>query len=553
MPVSLRDVLDLEVLKSTRVRAAKEALTERPVEWVSVIEIPVENFVRERELVLSTAIGCGHDEELLLSFVAEIEASRASALALAVGRYVHEIPGKVIAYCQAHRFPLIELPWEVRFADIIRAVSDLTLRKQYEVAETFQKELSRLLLQRAGPEEICERVSQLIGAPVAVADTGGRVRAASRALRAKVPSLEAALASRDLEAEQDFWLDLEGLRCLCRSIAFSGRRYGHVIVGLAAAEPDLPAEYAHALNQVAIAMGMWFLQERVVLETELRLREDFVWNLAQGSTGLWEETLSKGALLGFDLNRPFICLVGQLEAETGVSVGAQDHPQAHEGEALVYWQLREIARFSPQQVLVTHQQGRFVVFLEVPSRSKLVWRQTVQGFLDALAARLEQAQPGSVLSWGISRYHGEGPAFAQAYRDARIALQVGRTRRGLGCRMEYQDTGIYRALLRLAEDAEVGEIVLSVMTPLVDYSGQRGLDLVSTLTAYLRHQGNISQTARALGLHRQSLIYRLEKIETLTGRSLLDPEDRFLLQLCAELWQLGNVYTENPPRTDGSF
>ncbi|RAR25793.1 PucR family transcriptional regulator, partial [Pseudomonas sp. MDMC224] len=171
------------MLKSARVCAAAEALTERQVEWVSVIEIPVENFVRERELVLSTAIGCGHEEDLLLGFVAEIEASRASALALAVGRYVHEIPKKVVDYCQTHRFPLIELPWEVRFADILREVSDFTLRKQYEMAEIFQKEFSRLLLQRAGPEEICERVSQLIGAPVAVADTGGRVRAASRALR----------------------------------------------------------------------------------------------------------------------------------------------------------------------------------------------------------------------------------------------------------------------------------------------------------------------------------------------------------------------------------
>ncbi|GAA6735165.1 purine catabolism transcriptional regulator PucR [Thermus oshimai] len=474
MPVSLRDVLDLEVLKDARVRAAREALAERPVEWVSVIEIPVENFVRERELVLSTAMGCGHDEGLLLGFVAEIEASQASALALAVGCYVQEIPGKVIDYCQARRFPLIELPWEVRFADVIRAVSDLTLRKQYEMAETFQKELSRLLWQRAGPEEICERVSQLIGVPVAVADTGGRVRAASRALRAMAPSLEAALAERGLESERDAWLDLEGLRCLCRPVAFSSQRFGHVIVGLSAAEPGLPLEYAHALNQLAIAVGMWFLQERVVLETELRLREDFVWSLAQGSTAPWEETLSKGALLGFDLNRPFICLVGQLE----VSRGAKGCPSPSEGEALVYRELRELAHLSLQQVLVTHQQGQFVVFLEVPSRSKLVWRQSVHSFLDALAKRLG-ARLDSPLSWGISRYHGEGAVFAQVYQDARIALQVGRTRKGPGCRMEFEDTGIYRALLRLAEDAEVGEIVLSVMRPLVDYSRQKGLDLVS--------------------------------------------------------------------------
>jgi len=55
---------------------------------------------------------------------------------------------------------------------------------------------------------------------------------------------------------------------------------------------------------------------------------------------------------------------------------------------------------------------------------------------------------------------------------------------------------------------------------------------------YLHYHGNISKTARALNMHRQSLIYRLQKIEQLTKRSLTDPEDRFLLYLAARLVEL---------------
>ncbi|MDQ7860980.1 helix-turn-helix domain-containing protein [Peribacillus frigoritolerans] len=45
-----------------------------------------------------------------------------------------------------------------------------------------------------------------------------------------------------------------------------------------------------------------------------------------------------------------------------------------------------------------------------------------------------------------------------------------------------------------------------------------GGDLIHTLTFYIRNQGNVSQTARTLHIHRHTLLYRLKKIETLTGR-----------------------------------
>ncbi|MFB4166322.1 helix-turn-helix domain-containing protein, partial [Alteribacillus sp. JSM 102045] len=42
-----------------------------------------------------------------------------------------------------------------------------------------------------------------------------------------------------------------------------------------------------------------------------------------------------------------------------------------------------------------------------------------------------------------------------------------------------------------------------------------------------RNRGNVSQTARELNLHRQSLLYRLRKIETLTGCNLVNSDDTF--------------------------
>ncbi|MFB4166334.1 helix-turn-helix domain-containing protein, partial [Alteribacillus sp. JSM 102045] len=50
-----------------------------------------------------------------------------------------------------------------------------------------------------------------------------------------------------------------------------------------------------------------------------------------------------------------------------------------------------------------------------------------------------------------------------------------------------------------------------------------------------RNRGNVSQTARELNLHRQSLLYRLRKIETLTGCNLVNSDDTFLIDLSIRL------------------
>lgn len=60
----------------------------------------------------------------------------------------------------------------------------------------------------------------------------------------------------------------------------------------------------------------------------------------------------------------------------------------------------------------------------------------------------------------------------------------------------------------------------------------KNTDYIDTLRTYINCNYNISETARLCSLHRQSLLYRLEKIEELCGMSLKNHEDLFLLELC---------------------
>ena len=81
-------------------------------------------------------------------------------------------------------------------------------------------------------------------------------------------------------------------------------------------------------------------------------------------------------------------------------------------------------------------------------------------------------------------------------------------------------------------DEALADLAEVTFQPLIDYDRAHQSDLLHTLNVFLRCGGNQSKTAQELFLHRSSLLYRLRRIEDLTGFDLWDNEQRVLLQMC---------------------
>lgn len=57
---------------------------------------------------------------------------------------------------------------------------------------------------------------------------------------------------------------------------------------------------------------------------------------------------------------------------------------------------------------------------------------------------------------------------------------------------------------------------------------------MKTLLVYLRHERNVVETAQVLVVHRNTLNYRVRKIEEITGMDLNDADIRLRILLTAE-------------------
>ncbi len=155
-------VLELPILRSSRLLTDQEVAKTRKIRWVSVIEIPVERFIRRHELVMSSGMNIGRSVRLLISFVKEVAAAGASALGLAVGHYTPLIPKSVSNLANQLGLPLIELrPWELSFSEISEAILKRLMQEQFETRS--RSEFVWALAHRGISEEMAAVQSNKLG------------------------------------------------------------------------------------------------------------------------------------------------------------------------------------------------------------------------------------------------------------------------------------------------------------------------------------------------------------------------------------------------------
>jgi PucR C-terminal helix-turn-helix domain len=135
----------------------------------------------------------------------------------------------------------------------------------------------------------------------------------------------------------------------------------------------------------------------------------------------------------------------------------------------------------------------------------------------AIAAAGAAAGLGTTVEWGSAAVSLARARAALALADGSPALVVARAQAG---RL------LLRSDLGLAE-----EFARDRLAPLSELSAGQRARLTGTLRAWLAEQGRLSRVAARLGVHPQTVRYRLARLRELFGDALEDPDERFWLEL----------------------
>jgi len=138
---------------------------------------------------------------------------------------------------------------------------------------------------------------------------------------------------------------------------------------------------------------------------------------------------------------------------------------------------------------------------------------------------------------GVGRVRTEPGELARSYDEALYAVEA-KPVNGTPAVATFRDLGSIQLLLSLGDERGVELYCESMLGPLRAHDARYGSALIESLAAYIEANGRWADAAAALGVHRHTLRYRIQKIEKLTGRSPTDARDRLELWLALRAYEL---------------
>ncbi|MEG0779856.1 MAG: helix-turn-helix domain-containing protein [Oscillospiraceae bacterium] len=173
------------------------------------------------------------------------------------------------------------------------------------------------------------------------------------------------------------------------------------------------------------------------------------------------------------------------------------------------------------------RQNDFV--LSVGEGDVVLIRQVVEGAgikeLNRVAAQLEEALhegADSTVVVGIGTVAGHLRELAKSYKEAQIAIEVGKVFDTEKYIINYENLGIGRLIYQLPTtlcEMFLQEVFKKNPIDALDH------ETLFTIHKFFENNLNVSETARKLFVHRNTLVYRLEKIKKLTGLDLREFDD----------------------------
>ena len=285
-----------------------------------------------------------------------------------------------------------------------------------------------------------------------------------------------------------------------------------------------------ALSRASVVCALEMAKQSAVDEAEHRLRGDFFSELLEG-TSPPQALLARANGLGYELGEPSRCLVAGFD---------DDRLETRHAGAKATSGLKELSRqvgriLNSQRIAAPMTIHKDALLVICPANNASSGDHVIN-----IAHRITNLKTHDrrSISIGLGRIRQNIEGIRTSYREANQALVIGRRIFGHGHVSDFADLGVYRLLYALSEGSELQTYCEETLSELQRYDDRNGTELIQTLVAFFECHGNLRATADSLYLHRNSLSYRLKRIQEIAGIDLDNFEDRFRLHLSLKARQI---------------
>lgn len=388
MGVRIDELISLPELRGLKLVAGNKGIF-KIVRWVHSSETPdLIRYVQSDELIMITGIGVSGNDLKFVELVNGLIEKKAAGLIVNTGRYLTVVPEEIKKIADENNFPIFEIPWETRLAEITRIICSNIVKKHLEEMSSQDLLKNIILINKVTHEEFMEKVSNY----------GYSYLNSFRIIIVTIDKFEEYLSSKNIKDEQ-----------------------------------------------------------RVI-----RIKDDF------------------------------------LRVINSVISDSRCRP-------------------------ISFIQNDSVVLLLINEKDKLT---NLTMLSETIKKSSKNSLPDINVNIGIGGIYTEFSGIKRSYIEAEKALKVLKGEDRSGETIFYSNIGAYKLLTEIENMGLIKEYYDDTVGKLEQYDAQNETDFVNIFYIFLRENGNYIQTAQKLYMHRNTLMYKINKIREIIKRDLTDTDVR---------------------------
>jgi purine catabolism regulator len=537
--VTVEDVRKLALPLGTRV-VAGDGLLQRAVSWTTVIY--PEDGIAAKTIQSDEMILFAPRESNYTRGMTDTEVIRWASDHQAAAVVLSDTPSATaVAEANAYGIPVLTLPNGSRIRLVEKQVVSLLVDRKGQLERRgtqIYRQLTQISSRNEGMQEIIGAMARLTNKSIIIQDKRLQILYSSvqpqfinywedvEVFLRKLDNLPVELQDRHRVSEVENPVLMQSVPTpgLARLVSpIITKDIGRGYLSIVGRDTDLDDIDVLVAEHGAAACALEMAKAKAVSDTEKRLRGTFLDRLLIGDVSQ-QEAVRQGERFEHDMTQSHVAIVLAWQGEKTPSLRRLETiinsiVASQRASALVWQRERE------NEVLVFHAAD------EKDSTN------TAMKLAKTFTAEIQRQYPGAKVALGLGQPARDVSAWRSSYRDATQALDLAK-RLQTDTPLYIGDLGVYQLILSLSDREKLVVFYEKTLGPLLEYDMRQHADLIKTLEAFFSCHGNLSQTAELLIVHRNTLLYRMNRINEIAQVDLERPEIRLALHLALTIRRL---------------
>lgn len=294
------------------------------------------------------------------------------------------------------------------------------------------------------------------------------------------------------------------------------QNYGFLFLLCDHARHEMIEQYDKLIQYTASLCALHLKHEQELANEKKRYKDAFLFDILYGNIKNKEDIISYGMIWKWDFEEPHMVVVFSLSDYNHYS----DDRQLL--EAVDYIVEKSLAQNGINPIKI-RRQGEIISMIPVNEKTNYHKKKELTDFIQYMLKQTKDTSLEGRVACGIGQVYNNPVNLYRSYQEAKVAFEL-----GLLLKNEFQffhDLGLERVLYK-HDLQDLKEFYQHIVGDLVKYDEDNQSELMETLENFANHQFDLKQTSEAIFLHRNTLRYRIKKIEEILDIKLDDMNNR---------------------------